>query len=43
MRQLAALFLMLSSPAQAVTCEDITFEGLSFTACTVDATTEDLR
>ncbi|MCB5199381.1 phosphodiester glycosidase family protein [Loktanella sp. TSTF-M6] len=43
MRALLAGLLLAASPAAAVTCEDITFEGTSFTACTVDATTEDLR
>jgi uncharacterized protein YigE (DUF2233 family) len=44
MRSLAALLLLcVASPAAAVTCEDITFDDASFTVCTVDATTEDLR
>lgn len=33
----------MASPAAAVTCEDITQGDLSYTICTVDAATEDLR
>lgn len=43
MRWLGLLLALLAAPAQAVTCEDITFDGAGFTICTVDATTEDLR
>lgn len=44
MRWLAAVvFGLWSAPALAVTCEDISFEGKRFTACTVDATADDLR
>ena len=32
-----------ATPAAAVDCTDTTFEGVRMTACTVDATTEDLR
>ncbi|SEM61492.1 Uncharacterized protein YigE, DUF2233 family [Loktanella fryxellensis] len=49
MRRLAAqcapllLALGVAGPAGAVTCQNVTFDGARFTACTVDATTEDLR
>lgn len=43
MRGLALVFALWAAPVAAVTCEDITFEGQSFTACTVDATSEALR
>lgn len=40
----AALVLIgLAAPAGAVTCAELTFDGQSFTACTVAADTEDLR
>jgi len=38
MRWLA--FLLLATPAAAVTCEDVTYRDQSFTTCTVDATKE---
>jgi len=45
MRALAcAVLLMLAAlPARAVTCNDVRFDGLSFTTCTVDPATENLR
>lgn len=43
MRWLVLALLWVASPGLAVTCEDITYEGDSYTACTVDATREDLR
>ncbi|MBU2357401.1 MAG: hypothetical protein KKB02_00485, partial [Alphaproteobacteria bacterium] len=42
-RALACVLALIAGKAAAVTCNDATFEGHSFTACTVDATTEDLR
>jgi uncharacterized protein YigE (DUF2233 family) len=42
-RWLAGLFAVIVMPANAVTCEDVTFQGNSYTACTVNAATEDLR
>lgn len=42
-RWLAGLIAMMALPAHAVTCEDVTFAGNSYTTCTVDAATEDLR
>jgi len=43
MRWLAGLFVILTGPAYAVTCEDVAFQDNSYTICTVDAETEDLR
>ena len=43
MRWLVGLFAMMALPAAAVTCEDISFQGDSYTVCTVDVTAEDLR
>ena len=43
MRAAILALTLLASPAAAVTCADQTFEGHRFTACTVDAATEDLR
>ncbi|MBS1301898.1 phosphodiester glycosidase family protein [Loktanella sp. SALINAS62] len=43
MRWIVACIVLFAGPAAAASCEDITFEDLSFTACTVDAQTEDLR
>jgi uncharacterized protein YigE (DUF2233 family) len=43
MRMLAVVLALAAGPAAAVTCRDTAFEGHRFTACTVDATTEDLR
>ncbi len=42
MRALWVIAALWASPVAAVTCEDLTFEGHSLTACTVDAQ-EDLR
>ncbi|SHF56902.1 Uncharacterized protein YigE, DUF2233 family [Loktanella atrilutea] len=42
-RALACVLALIAGKATAVTCNDATFDGHSFTACTVDATTEDLR
>lgn len=43
MKRWLFLALLWASPAAAVTCEDVTFKGKSYTTCTVDMTTEDLR
>ncbi|MEJ6399206.1 phosphodiester glycosidase family protein [Yoonia sp. 208BN28-4] len=43
MRWAVAVLMWLAAPAQAVTCADTVFDGASFTICTVDAATEDLR
>lgn len=43
MIRLLALLLMLPGLAGAVTCTDIAFEDLSFTACEIDPAQEDLR
>ncbi|SEW45191.1 Uncharacterized protein YigE, DUF2233 family [Cognatiyoonia koreensis] len=43
MRLLVALFMLLATPAAAVLCEDLTFQGNSYTICTVNAATENLR
>lgn len=43
MRWLAVALLIWTVPAAAVTCEDVTYDGNSFSACTVNATTENLR
>ncbi len=43
MRWLVVVFGLWSAPALAVTCENVTYEGRRFTACTVDTTTEDLH
>lgn len=43
MRWLAAIFICCASTASAVTCKDVTFVDESFTLCTVNAVTEDLR
>ncbi len=40
---LALLFAPLALPAAAVTCEDISYLGKSYTACTVDPAVDDLR
>lgn len=46
-RALAALGLLcgalLAAPAAAVTCQDITFDGLPYTICEVDPAADDLR
>jgi len=43
MRGLIALLLVWAAPAAAVTCEDIEYAGNSYTLCTVDAASENLR
>jgi uncharacterized protein YigE (DUF2233 family) len=43
MRGLLALFLLWAAPAAAVTCEDVIYAGNSYTICTVDAASENLR
>ncbi len=43
MRWRLALLALLATPAAAVTCADTIFEGVSLTACRVDARTEDLQ
>ncbi len=43
MRAVLALLCIWAAPVWAVSCEDITHHGRSYTACTVDATVEDLR
>jgi uncharacterized protein YigE (DUF2233 family) len=40
---LAALLACLAAPAFAVTCEDMDWQGASYTVCTVDRATDDLR
>ena len=42
-RALAFALTLLASPALAVTCQDVLFEGLSYTTCTVDPATERLE
>ena len=42
MRALAFVFAILTGPAFAVTCNDVTFDGQSFTTCSVDAASEKL-
>jgi uncharacterized protein YigE (DUF2233 family) len=42
-RWLASIITVLALPANAVTCEDVSYKGDRFTTCTVDATSEDLR
>lgn len=42
-RALWLLLILLAAPAAAVTCEDVTFRGQSYTACTVDPATDNLR
>lgn len=43
MRWLVVVFGLWSAPALAVTCENITYDGKRFTACTVDARVEALH
>ncbi len=43
MRWLALVLTILAAPADAVTCTDMTWEGLSFSTCQVDPANEDLR
>ena len=43
MKRLIAALIWLATPAAAVECETLQFDGASFTACAVDAATEDLR
>jgi uncharacterized protein YigE (DUF2233 family) len=42
MRWLAGLLMFWAVPAAAVTCEDVVFQGKSYTACTVDVASENL-
>ena len=42
-RGLAFALTLFAGPAVAVTCEDVLFEGLSYTTCTVDPATERLE
>lgn len=42
MRWLVGLLLLWAMPAAAVTCEDVDYEGRSYTACTVDVAAENL-
>lgn len=42
-RRLAFALMLLAGPALAVTCEDVQFEGLSYSTCTVDPATERLE
>lgn len=43
MRGLIALLFVWAAPAAAVTCEDVQYAGDSYTLCTVDAASENLR
>ena len=43
MRWLAALLVLICGPAAAVDCGNVDFDGASYTICTVDVPTEDLR
>ena len=43
MKRWLFLALFWANPAAAVTCADVTSEGKSYTTCTVDMETEDLR
>lgn len=43
MRWAWGTLVLLASPAAAVTCEDVMFRDTSFTICTVDVASEDLR
>ncbi len=43
MRWLLLFVIFLASPAAAVTCEDVDYQGNSYTACTVDVENEVLR
>jgi len=43
MRGLWLAFLLWAAPAVAVTCEDVDYAGHSYTVCTVDAATQNLR
>ena len=40
---LALLLVWPTLPAAAVTCEDVSYLGKSYTACTVDPAVDDLR
>ncbi len=42
-RWFALVIAVLASPVSAVTCEDVSFEGLSYTTCTVDPAKERLE
>ena len=43
MWRLVCLLMILAMPANAGACEDLTFDGASFTACKVDLTTQQLE
>ena len=43
MRIAAFALVWMAAPAAAVTCADVSYEGNSYTTCSVDAVTEDLR
>ena len=43
MIRLLAALVMLAGPAAAVTCQDVTFEDISLTTCTVDLDSDKLR
>ncbi len=43
MRWLVVVLVLWTTPAMAVTCENLRYEGNRYTACTVDATTESLQ
>ncbi len=43
MRLMTAFFALCATPALAVSCQDIMHMGKSFTACTVDVASENLR
>jgi uncharacterized protein YigE (DUF2233 family) len=43
MRWLCVALGLIASPAAAVTCEDVTYEGKDYTICSVDPATENLR
>ena len=42
-RRLAFALMLLAGPALAVTCEDVQFEGMSYSTCTIDPATERLE
>ncbi len=43
MRWLALVLGLWAVPAAAVTCQDVTYDGRSYTACWVDATSEQIK
>ena len=43
MRWLWAVLFFWAAPAAAVTCEDVSYQGDSYSVCTVDTRTEELR